>query len=72
MTVNQLMAKLRTQQIEGHGDVEVHMLAHDNSIVESQGTVFYVSHYEKDQKDRSGSDEYLFDITPQEMVYLHG
>ncbi len=48
------------------------MRAHDNADGESQGTVWRVSHYEKDQDDRQGADEHLFDLTPNEMVYLHG
>lgn len=71
MNVNQLMAKLRTMQKEGHGKVEVHMLAHDNYIGESQGQVMSVSHYEKDNDDRDHADRDLYDLTPEEMVYLH-
>ena len=73
MTVNQLMAKLKTEQRNGNGKLEVHMLAHDNVHGESQGTVWSVSHFEKSDKDHmAGLDEYLYKLLPNEVVYLHG
>ncbi len=72
MNVNQLMARLRTLQKQGHGKIEVHMLAHDNSQGETQGEVCSVSYYEKEEYHRVAADEPLFDSTPDEMIYLHG
>ena len=73
MTVNQLMAKLRTEQKAGNGKLDVHMLAHDNCLGETQGTVSSVSYFEKsDEDDCGGMDKYLYKLLPDEVVYLHG
>jgi hypothetical protein len=70
MTVNQLMAKLRQMQKQGHGKVAVHMIAHDNYLGESQGEVGDVYYYTKAKEEREVADHTLFDSTPNEMVYL--
>ena len=73
MTVDQLMAKLKTEQKRGNGKLEVHMLAHDNCAGETQGTVSSVSHFEKSGIDLNGGcDELLYSYLPDEVIYLHG
>jgi hypothetical protein len=71
MTVSQLIEKLNAEKRAGNGNVEVHVIAQDNIIGESQGPVFSVSYYEKDLRDRDGADKDLFDLTPDKMVYIH-
>jgi hypothetical protein len=71
MKLNKFIGELKKLQKEGYGNVEVHVIAHDNAIGESQGPVNNVSHYEKDVRDREGADKHLFDLTPKEMIYLH-
>lgn len=74
MNLNKLIARLRQLQKNGCGKLAVHVLAHDNSAGESQGTVFSVSYYEKDPlepRGYSGKDDALYSSTPDKMIYLH-
>jgi hypothetical protein len=74
MNVNQLMAKLRAEQKAGHGKCEVHMLAHDNIMGETQGEVQSVIHFEKDDNEEdgyAGRDDSMYASIPREVVYLH-
>jgi len=73
MTVNQLMAKLRTMQKLGHGDTEVHFIAHDNCEGETQGEVRSVYPWCKtvgEKPDAGQRDANLYHSIPGEVVYL--
>ena len=74
MTVNKLIAKLRHEQKAGNGKLEVHILAHDNCLGETQGRVSSVTFYEKDRDeapDNAGRDINLYETLPDEVIYLH-
>lgn len=73
MTVNELIAKLRSEQRAGNGKLEVHVLAHDNCVGETQCTVNHVSFYEKDPDepaDFGGRDVNLYNSLPIKVIYL--
>ena len=73
MTVNELIIELRKQRREGYGQVEVHIIAHDNCDGETQGCVHSVRFYEKDPSeppDYYGRDKNLYEILPSKVVYL--
>jgi len=69
MNVNQLIRALKCEQKAGNGSLEVHILAHDNCIGETQGTMYAVNHYEKGDI-YSARDKALHDFLPHEVIYL--
>lgn len=68
MTVNQLMAKLRSLQKQGYGKVPVHMLAHDNRLGETQGEVEKVFHYDRSEDDYCCADPDSTQVS--EAIYI--
>lgn len=74
MTVNKLIQALRKEQKEGNGALQVHILAHDNCLGETQCCVHSVSYYEKPPNEdpkHGGRDALLYESLPDKVIYLH-
>lgn len=74
MILNKVISELKKLQKAGYGKTEVHVLAHDNCEGETQGTIQFISLFEKDpdeESDSGGRDPNLYNAIPNEVVYLH-